>query len=170
MCPKVTEDPKDGSISESQNQNSKPSSFPKYKRLSSYLDESRGAEILDDRTARISCESEPSCLLRRTPPGQKTTDQLLFVGDIIETNYSPGGKVIDVSRHEYYGLSAYSIVYVDVDAPANKDGSYRENHYRYINELVAQDGRILKLFNANEDEVFVKGRAAGQQTLLRFTT
>lgn len=109
-------------------------------------------------------------MLRRTPPGQKTVDQLLFVGDIIDTNYSTGGKVIYIARHEYYGLFAYSLIYVDVDAPANKDGNYRENHQCYINELVAQDDRILKLFKANEDEVFIKGKAAGQQTLLRFTT
>ena len=29
----------------------------------------------------------------------------------------------------------------------------------YINELVAIDGRLLKLFVANTDEVFVQGRA-----------
>ena len=172
MCPRMTEPPKDESPSENPNQNNRPS-FPKYERFSSYLDEeNENAEILDDRAARVLCESCPSgwSRLRRTPSGQKTVDQLLFIGDIIETSYSTGGKVINISRHGYYGLSAYSIVYVDVDAPANKDGSYRENHYRYINELVAQDDRILMLFEANKDEVFIKGKAAGQQTLLRFTT
>jgi len=127
--------------------------------------------LLDEQTARIPCSSCESgwSRLRRTPPDQKTVEELLFIGDLIETNYSTGGKVISISKHEYYGnLFAYSITYVDVDAPANKDGSYRENHHRYINELVAQNNRILKLYEANTDEVFIIGKAAGQMDLFRF--
>ena len=119
-------------------------------------------EILDDRTARVG-ESR----LRMTPQGQPMVDELVFPGNIIETDYSTGGRVTRISRHSTYGLPVFSLVYVDVDTKPNKDGSYRDSDRRWINELVAQDGRILKLFEANDDEIKVIGEQ-GQSSLKGF--
>lgn len=123
----------------------------------------RIAEIIDDRTAQIE-----GSRLRRTPPGQPTVDELVFLGDIIETNYSTGGRVTQISRYGTYELPVFSLIYVDLDAKPLKKGGYRENDYRWINELVAQDGRILKLFEANTDEVLLTGKTEGQSNLNRF--
>ena len=120
-------------------------------------------EILDDRTARVG-----DSRLRRTPPGQPMVDELVFVGDIMETDYGTGGRVTHISRHSTYGLPVFTVVYVDVDAKPNKDGSYRESDHRWINELVAQDGKILKLFESNDSEVVLTGKTEGQSSLKRF--
>jgi len=45
-----------------------------------------------------------------------------------------------------------------LDAKPLKDGRYRERDYHYLNELVAQDGRILHLYETNDDEVFYEKR------------
>lgn len=124
------------------------------------------AEIIDERTAKIG--DSP---LRVTPPGQKKVDELVFEGDVITTTPHDSGskyKVIQVSCYKYYGLPAYTIVFVDVDVEPNKDGSYRDTDLRWINECVAQDERILGLFEANKIEVIVTGKQKGQQSLFRF--
>ena len=129
------------------------------------------AEIIDDRTAKIG-----DSLLRTTPHGQKKVDELVFKGDMITTShpsdieYKMEYRIIQVSRYECYGLPAYTLLLVETDAKPNKDGSYRESDYRWINECVAQDGRILGLFEANKTEVLVTGSRKGQQSLFRFTT
>lgn len=126
------------------------SSFSRY--LATGFDEEH--EVANRISERIAVLDDGT-RLRVTPSNQKNVDELVLVGDIIETNYSTGGKVITVSKHLYYGLPAHTVTFVDIDATPNKDGSYRENLLRWINELVAQDNRILKLFEANNDEVFV---------------
>jgi len=115
------------------------------------------AELIDDRTARVTCNPD-WCYLRRTPPGQKTVGELVFKGDTVTTSYGRDRlySVLSVSEHEYYGLKAWSLVL--------SDGSYSN---AYINELVAQDNRLLKLFVANTDETFV-GAPKGQTGLFRF--
>jgi hypothetical protein len=52
-------------------------------------------------------------------------------------------------------LISWSIVYVRPEAPQTKSGKFHERDYCYINELVAVGNRILKLYEANDDEVFV---------------
>lgn len=116
------------------------------------LDEKEFAKILPDGKSAIL---EDGTRLRITPKDQLLVDELVFPGDIIKTNYSTGGKVISVFRWECYGLAVYTVTYVDVDAKPNKDGSYRPNLRSWINECVAQDGRILKLFESNNDEIVV---------------
>jgi hypothetical protein len=71
--------------------------------------------------------------------------------------------------HQYlvYELPVWSITYVPLDAEQHKNGKYKDNDLHFINELVAQDNRILKLFVANPDEVFVLG-AEGQMGLFRY--
>ena len=90
--------------------------------------------------------------LRTTPEEQKKVDELIRVGDTIKTNYGDSeGIIISVSQYEVYGLVTFSIVYV----PKEKIDKYRESDYHYINELVSQNNRILKLFEANTDEVLL---------------
>jgi len=147
----------------------------------SYWDTVEEAEKVDERTARIprsgidrpqDDDGEGWCLLRITPPGQKTVGELIHIGDLVRSNYSmnkgkPDGRVTSVSEHYCYGLSEWGIIYVPLDAPKLMNGEARDHYNRYINELVAQDGRILKLFVANTDEVFVMG-AKGQMGLFRY--
>lgn len=109
------------------------------------------ATLLDERTARLPDGTR----LRVTPKGQKTVEELVFQGDEIKSNYGSHGQVIEVKRYLVYGLPTYTIIYVPLDAQPNKDGSYRDTVLRWINECVAQDGKILKLFEGNSDEVQV---------------
>jgi len=52
----------------------------------------------------------------------------------------------------------WSIVFVNEnEVHINKDGKIRDDyHFGYINELVAFDSRILKLFENNKDEIFLE--------------
>ncbi|PBB83735.1 hypothetical protein [Mesorhizobium sp. WSM3876] len=52
-------------------------------------------------------------------------------------------------------LSHFAIVYV----PPDRAEKYRDTDRHWINECVAVGDRILMLFEANADEVFVVGRA-----------
>ncbi|MGE0232442.1 MAG: hypothetical protein AB7O39_17215 [Flavobacteriaceae bacterium] len=51
-------------------------------------------------------------------------------------------------------LSHFTIVYV----PSNRAAKYRDSDRHWINECVAVGDRILMLFEANADEVFVVDR------------
>ena len=119
-------------------------------------------KLVDDRTATVQ---DKQCgdvsRLRRTPPGQKTVPQLVSIGDNIRTSYGSQniGKVINVNKYSIYGLPVFTIVYVDLSAKPKKDGSYREVDMRWLNECVAQDGRVLFLFEADKEEVFVVRKA-----------
>lgn len=97
---------------------------------------------------------------RRTPPGAPTVADLVRPGDTVATSYNTGGVVIEVKEYFYAAptgetLSHFSIVYVPPDRAANS----RDTDRHWINECVAVDGRILMLFEANTDEVFVVDRA-----------
>ena len=122
------------------------------------------AERIDDRTAVLwSC----GVRLRVTPPGQPTVGDLVRPGDMVWTNYdSSRGRVVRVDRYRVHGLPCYSIIYVPLDARPFSNGSYRESDYHYLNELVAQDGRILHLYEANDDEVFYEKRQRGLEELI----
>ncbi|MEX0408736.1 hypothetical protein ABGN05_24125 [Aquibium sp. LZ166] len=97
---------------------------------------------------------------RRTPPGAPTAADLVWPGDTVATTYNTGGVVIEVKEYFYAAptgetLSHFTIVYV----PADRATKYRDTDHHWINECVAVDGRILMLFEANADEVFVVDRA-----------
>jgi hypothetical protein len=97
---------------------------------------------------------------RRTPPGRPTVTDLVRAGDTIVTSYSTGGVVIDVKEHFYQAptgetLSHFTIVYV----PSDRAARYRNSDRHWIDECVAIGDRILKLFEANKDEVFVISHA-----------
>ena len=152
--------------------------LPKYHH--SHWDTVERAEIVDERTARIPRSGidrvrddpgEGYCMLRITPPDQKTVGELLFVGDLIRTSYwregEPDGKVVSIHKYLVYELPVWSITYVPLDAQQYQNGKYRDQDLHFINELVAQDNRILMLFVANEEEVFIHG-AKGQMGLFRY--
>ena len=81
-------------------------------------------------------------------------------GDTVSTSYGTGGVVIETKEYFYTAptgetLSHFSIVYV----PSDRAAKYRETDRHWINECVAVARRILMLFEANADEVFVVDRA-----------
>lgn len=97
---------------------------------------------------------------RRTPPGSPTVADLVQPGDTLATSYNTGGIVIEVKEYFYAAptaetLSHFTIVYV----PRDRAAKYRDVDRHWINECVAIGDRILMLFEANTDEVFVVDRA-----------
>lgn len=97
---------------------------------------------------------------RRTPPGAPSVADLVRPGDAVSTSCNTGGVVIEVKEYFYAAptgetLSHFTIVYV----PANRATKYRDTDHHWINECVAVNGRILMLFEANSDEVFVVDQA-----------
>lgn len=97
------------------------------------------------------CKSHSPLMFRQTPHGQPEVDELLAVGDLVWTSYGTGPYLVKrVIRHEWRGLRQYSLVLNDADG--RKGDSF-------INEVVAVDGRLLKMFANNQDEVFVAKRA-----------
>jgi hypothetical protein len=97
---------------------------------------------------------------RRMPPGSPTVGDLVRPGDTVSTSYSTGGVVIDVKEYFYAAstgetLSHFTIVYV----PPDRAAKYRDCDRPWINECVAVCDRILMLFEANSDEVFVVEQA-----------
>ena len=107
--------------------------------------------------------------LRLTPPGQKTVPELISIDDLIKTNYGTGPyRVEGISKYTCYGIcEVYSLILSEPNAPRNKNGKLPKDYsYSFINEIVAQDGRLLMLFEANEDEVIVVGKAKIRRTSL----
>lgn len=107
---------------------------------------------------------------RRTRPGSPTVADLVRPGDTVSTSYGTGGVVIEVKEYLYTAptgetLSHFTIVYVPFDRAAK----YRETDRCWINECVAVAGRILMLFEANADEVFVVDRARSAEARPRRT-
>ena len=121
-------------------------------------------------TATQTCEAHSTyaaalgapdrCRYRRTPPGAPTVADLVKPGDTISTSYGTGGVVIEVKEYFYAAptgemLSHFTIVYV----PPDRGAKHRDTDLSWVNECVAVGNRILKLFEANTDEVFVLGCA-----------
>jgi hypothetical protein len=99
------------------------------------------------------------CRYRRTPPAAPTVADLVQPGDTVSTSYGTGGVVIEVKEYFHAAptgetLSHFTIVYV----PPDRVTKYRDTDLCWINECVAVGNRIVKLFEANTDEVFVVGR------------
>jgi hypothetical protein len=126
-------------------------------------------------TATQTCEAHSTytaslgvpdrCRYRRTPPGAPTVADLVRPGDKISTSYGTGGVVIEVKEYFYAAamgetLSHFTIVYV----PSDRASKYRDSDRSWINECVAIGNRILKLFEANTDEVFVVDRAQATES------
>ena len=100
------------------------------------------------------------CRYRRTPAGAPTVADLVRPGDRVSTSYGTGGVVIEVKEYFHAAptgetLSHFTIVYV----PPDRALKHRNADRHWINECVVVGDRILKLFEANTDEVFVVDRA-----------
>lgn len=87
--------------------------------------------------------------IRRTPAGQPDVAMLVLPGDMVSTSYGTGPyRVLGVSRYEWRGWPAWSL---SLRSPV--EGGVAPN--AWINDLVAEDGRLRKLFRDNDDEVWV---------------
>lgn len=94
--------------------------------------------------------------LRSTPAGQPSVRELVAIGSVVRTNYGTGPyRVTCITEYALYGRAAFSLACEDLKGR----GDY------HLNELVAVDGRLLKLFLANTDEVFIED-PAGQLALI----
>jgi hypothetical protein len=96
---------------------------------------------------------------RRTALGAPTVADLVRPGDTVSTTYNTGGVVIEVKEYFYAAptgetLSNFTIVYV----PSDRVAQYRDTDHHWINACVAVGDRILMLFEANSDEVFIVNR------------
>jgi len=82
-------------------------------------------------------------------------------GDTVSTSYSPGGVVIEVKEYFYAAPTGETLSYFTiVSVPSNRAAKYRDSDRHWINECVAVGDRILMLFEANSDEVFIAHRAS----------
>jgi hypothetical protein len=102
---------------------------------------------------------------RLTPEGQPRVPDLVAPGSVIITNYDTGPYIVtcvigpfeyrpddgDGEPYQHYSLQmVHSAKFIEKPTRATLKGD------SYINEVVAVDGRLLKLFEANTDEVTVK--------------
>ncbi|MBB4402998.1 MULTISPECIES: hypothetical protein [Rhizobium/Agrobacterium group] len=100
---------------------------------------------------------------RVTPSCAPAVPALVRPGMAVRTSYGTGGIVIVVEGPVVYQAADgreyehFTIVYV----PTARFGHHSTADHRWINECVAVGGRILMLFEANSDEVFVEAAAAG---------
>lgn len=109
------------------------------------------AEPIDDRTAVLWSRG---LKLRMTPPDQPTVKDLIQPGDIIRYTEIPLRlKVLSVEKHQRFGLPVFTIIGVPEDS--NVKNGYR----RYINDLVAQDGKIYCIFEECRCQVYIEARA-----------
>lgn len=125
-----------------------------------------GQKIYEAHSTYAAALGAPDrCGYRRTLPGAPTVADLVHPGDTVSTSYDTGGVVVEVKEHFYAAptgetLSNFTIVYV----PPDRAAMHRDADRHWINECVAVDDRILKLFEANTDEVFVVDRAQTAET------
>jgi len=104
-------------------------------------------------------------LYRKTPDGQLKVDKLISPGTIIKSSYSTQEYIVaKVVRDEYKPIERpdqiFESFWLSLIAKDSRKGGYS------ISELVAVDGRILKLFVANEDEIFILGKGMDTSFIL----
>lgn len=107
-------------------------------------------------------------LYRSTPACAPDVPALVRPGMTVRTSYGSGGIVIEVKGPAIHVAQDgneyphFTIVYV----PADRYGRHSKLDHNWINECVAVDGRILKLLEANDDEVFIEAnRARSEDTV-----
>lgn len=134
------------------------------KQFNEFLRQAQGQE-----KEQVATKAEPSAktstddgyTFRETPEGQPTVADLVKPGMTIRTSYGTGGKVLSVdgpfTEQLQPGGQVYPPSYTIV---LTKNGKKPDG---WINELVAVDGRILKLFENNDDEVFLEAEAAAAE-------
>ena len=107
---------------------------------------------------------DPGCY-RSTPSGAADVTALVHPGMVIRTSDSTGGTVIGVEGPHVHVASDgkdyphFTIVYV----PSERFGRHGKPDRNWINECVTVNGRILKLLEANLDDVFVEGAVSGRR-------
>ncbi|MQB07150.1 hypothetical protein DXT91_23990 [Agrobacterium tumefaciens] len=95
---------------------------------------------------------------RSTPSGAPDVAALVHPGMVIRTSYGTGGTVTYVNvAPDGSDYPHFTIVY----APSERFGRHGKLDRNWINECVTVNGRILKLLEANLDEVFVEGALYG---------
>jgi hypothetical protein len=118
--------------------------------------------------------STDGVVYRQPVPGELEVPDLVRPGDVIQTSYKSGGRVTAVvastvcacaggmrphdQTSDCHPLRCWSINYIEKDRDRGPDIRHHPSATCYINELVAVGGRLLKLFEANPDEVFVVAR------------
>lgn len=94
---------------------------------------------------------------RQTPIGQPEVDGLVLPGDTVWTSYGSGPYIVkEVAAQECRGMRCFTLVLLDLGDAASRKRKREADGW--INEVVAVDGRLLKLFAANDDEIFVARR------------
>ncbi|QAY80448.1 hypothetical protein [Sphingosinicella sp. BN140058] len=101
--------------------------------------------------------------LRSEDPGRPNVADLITPGTLIKTSYNSGPYMVGhVTPVIYYGrFRAFSVTGYQAD----EHGNFVKSAGRagYLNELVVDwtggEPRIRKLFQANDDEIFIVGRA-----------
>ena len=99
---------------------------------------------------------------RLTPPCAPDVPVLVQPGMTVRTSYGTGGIVVAVEGPTIHRgqdgreYTHFTIIYV----PVERFGRHSAADHCWINECVAVDGRILMLFEANSDEVFIAHRAS----------
>lgn len=102
---------------------------------------------------------------RSTSSGAPDVAALVRPGMMIRTSYGTGGTVIGVEGPYLHvapdgkDYPHFTIVYV----PSERFGRHGKLDRNWINECVAVDRRILKLLEANLDEVFIEGAVSGRR-------
>ncbi|RJG39938.1 hypothetical protein D3Y55_32320 (plasmid) [Mesorhizobium sp. DCY119] len=102
---------------------------------------------------------------RSTPGGAPDVAALVHPGMVIRTSYGTGGTVIGVEGpHVHVAQDSrdyphFTIVHV----PSERFGRHGKLDRNWLNECVTVNGRILKLLEANLDEVFIEGAVSGQR-------
>jgi len=106
-------------------------------------------------------------LYRRTPDGEPSVCDLIKIGTIVKSNYSDQEYIVAaLNKCEYqpqerpkeHIFEEWSLSLID---RKTKKGGF------FINELVAVGGRILKLFMANDDEVYILGSTESVPTPIK---
>ncbi|MCS7125529.1 MAG: hypothetical protein NZ929_01255 [Aigarchaeota archaeon] len=108
------------------------------------------AEPISDRTAVLWSNG---LRLRITPPDQLTVKDLVKPGDIVRHSESDEKlRVVSVEKHEKHGLPVFTIVGTSVEKTSNRI-------YRYINDLVAQEGEIFCIYEDCDCQVYIVKKA-----------
>ena len=94
---------------------------------------------------------------RQTPIGQPEVDGLVLPGDTVWTSYGSGPYIVkEVAAQECRGMRCFTLVLLDLGESGQRKRKREADGW--INEVVAVDGRLLKLFAVNDDEIFVAKR------------